>query len=61
MIFSSFDVVALIVQAVGGSGAASAEEKGTSPTNSTHILVSPSKLTNTKFRKEVFPSKPRGT
>jgi len=39
IIFSSFDILALVIQAVGGSGAARAEEQGTNTTNSTHTLV----------------------
>jgi len=39
IIFSSFDVLALVIQAVGGAGAARAEERGTNTINSTHILV----------------------
>lgn len=39
MLFSSFDIVALVIQAIGGAGAAEAEQKGTNTTNSTHIMV----------------------
>jgi hypothetical protein len=39
IIFSSFDVVALTVQAIGGAGAAQAQIKGTDTTPSTHIMV----------------------
>lgn len=39
MIFSTFDLIALVIQAIGGSGAAQAEQKGTSTLTSTHILV----------------------
>ena len=38
MIFSSFDILALVIQAVGGAGAATAEQNGTSTTTSTHIM-----------------------
>lgn len=40
IIFSSFDIIALVIQAVGGAGAARAEEQGTNTTHSTHTLVS---------------------
>jgi RTA1 like protein len=39
MIFSSFDIIALVIQAIGGSGAAQAEQQGTSTIASTHIMV----------------------
>jgi len=39
MIFSTFDIVALVIQAIGGSGAAQGEQNGTSTLNSTHIMV----------------------
>ena len=39
MIFSSFDLIALVIQAIGGAGASEAEQKGTSTTTSTHIMV----------------------
>jgi len=38
IIFSSFDVVALTVQAIGGAGAAQAQIKGTDTSPSTHIM-----------------------
>ena len=41
LIFSSFDVIALVVQAIGGAGAAQAEVKGTNTGNATHIMVPP--------------------
>jgi hypothetical protein len=41
MIFSSFDIIALVIQAIGGSGAAKAEQQGTSTIASTHIMVLP--------------------
>ena len=41
IIFSSFDIISLVIQAIGGAGAARAEEQGTSTASSTHILVSP--------------------
>ena len=41
LIFSSFDVIALVVQAIGGAGAAQAEVKGTNTGNATHIMVTP--------------------
>jgi len=44
MIFSTFDVVALVIQAIGGSGAAQGEQNGTSTVNSTHIMVSRSSI-----------------
>jgi hypothetical protein len=39
IIFSTFDLIALIVQAIGGAGAAQGEQKGTSTDTSTHIMV----------------------
>jgi RTA1 like protein len=39
IIFSTCDVIALTIQAIGGSGAAQGEEQGTSTASSTHILV----------------------
>jgi len=39
IIFSSFDFIALVVQAVGGAGASEAEQKGTDTRPSTHIMV----------------------
>ena len=39
IIFSTFDTIALIVQAVGGAGASQAEQKGTDTKPSTHIMV----------------------
>lgn len=39
MIFSGFDIVALVIQAIGGAGASQAEQKGTDTTTSTHIMV----------------------
>ena len=39
IIFSSFDLIALVVQAIGGAGAAQGEQKGTSTETSTHIMV----------------------
>jgi hypothetical protein len=39
IIFSTFDIVALVIQAVGGAGAAQAEQNGTDTTTSTHIMV----------------------
>jgi RTA1 like protein len=41
IIFSTFDVVALTVQAIGGAGAAQAQIQGTDTTPSTHIMVQP--------------------
>ena len=40
IIFSSFDVVALTVQALGGAKAAKAQEDGTSTVTATHLMVS---------------------
>jgi len=40
IIFSTFDVVALTVQALGGAKAAKAQADGTSPTTATHLMVS---------------------
>ena len=39
IIFSTFDVIALVVQAIGGAGASQAEQKGTDTKPSTHIMV----------------------
>ena len=39
MIFSTFDIVALVIQAIGGAGASQAEQQGTSTLKSTHIMV----------------------
>jgi RTA1 like protein len=39
IIFSSFDLVALIIQAIGGAGAAQAQNKGTSTTTWSHVMV----------------------
>lgn len=39
LIFSSFDVAALAVQAFGGAGAAQAQAQGTDPAASTRIIV----------------------
>src|ERR1700738_4312818 len=40
IIFSTFDIIALVVQAIGGAGASQAEQKGTDTKPSTHIMVS---------------------
>jgi hypothetical protein len=40
IMFSTFDVIALVIQSIGGAGAAQGEQDGTSTTNSTHIMVS---------------------
>jgi RTA1 like protein len=39
VIFSCFDIIALALQAVGGAGAAKAQEDGTSTTKATHLMV----------------------
>jgi len=39
IIFSTFDVVALTVQALGGAEAAKAQEQGTSTVAATHLMV----------------------
>lgn len=39
LIFSTFDIAALAVQAFGGAGAAQAQAKGTDPARSTQIIV----------------------
>ena len=39
VIFSSFDLVALTVQAVGGAEAAKAQTQGTSTVAATHLMV----------------------
>jgi RTA1 like protein len=39
ILFSSFDVVALVIQSIGGAGAAEAQRNGTSTLKSTHIMV----------------------
>jgi hypothetical protein len=39
IVFSTLDLIALTVQAIGGAGAATGQKNGTSTTNSTHIMV----------------------
>src|SRR5947207_12407612 len=39
MIFSTFDIISLVIQAVGGAGASQADQKGTDTTTPTHIMV----------------------
>ena len=39
IIFSAFDIVSLTVQALGGAGAAKAQEQGTSTVTATHLMV----------------------
>jgi RTA1 like protein len=39
IIFSFFDAIALVIQAVGGAGAAIAQQNGTSTEKSTNIMV----------------------
>lgn len=38
IIFSAFDIAALTIQAIGGAGASKAQQEGTDPTPSTHIM-----------------------
>jgi RTA1 like protein len=60
-IFSTFDVAALTIQAIGGAGAAQAEQEGTNPMTSTHIMVPPPRPragTPSNSRKPVSQSKP---
>jgi hypothetical protein len=38
LIFSTFDLAALIIQAIGGAGASKAEQQGTDPWPATHIM-----------------------
>ena len=39
ILFSSFDIVALVIQSIGGAGAAQGQHNGTSTLASTHIMV----------------------
>jgi hypothetical protein len=39
IIFSSFDIIALVVQAIGGTGAAQAQSEGKETDTPTHIMV----------------------
>ena len=39
LIFSTFDLISLVIQAVGGAGASQAEQNGTDTTTPTHIMV----------------------
>jgi hypothetical protein len=54
MIFSSFDLIALVIQAIGGAGASEAEQKGTNTTPSTHIMVFHSDASQLIYRKRVL-------
>jgi hypothetical protein len=49
IIFSTFDIISLVIQAVGGAGASKAEQKGTSTTASTHIMVDPTHWVTAKY------------
>ena len=49
IIFSTFDIISLIIQAVGGAGASMAEQKGTDTTPSTHIMVCPTHLATVNY------------
>jgi hypothetical protein len=39
IIFTSFDITALVVQAIGGNGAAKAQSEGKATDTPTHIMV----------------------
>jgi hypothetical protein len=41
IVFSSFDIIALVVQADGGTGAARAQSEGKKTDAPTHIMVNP--------------------
>ena len=60
IIFSTFDVLALIIQAIGGAGASQAEVDGTSTIGPTHIMVCES-VYQSYNRKQVFVSKQQAT
>jgi hypothetical protein len=49
IIFSTFDIISLIIQAVGGAGASMAEQNGTDTTPSTHIMVCPTYLATVNY------------
>jgi len=56
IIFSTFDIISLIIQAIGGAGASEAEQKGTSTTNPTHIMVFPKKSKLIIGSRYMYPS-----